>query len=66
MAYEIKIKRLHEIVKLLSEGRMPLDEMVALYTEGMELVQECGEILTSYEGKIEEVRRAYIKTKDER
>ncbi|HHT86103.1 MAG TPA: exodeoxyribonuclease VII small subunit [Clostridiales bacterium] len=64
MAYEEKIRRLREIVRLLSEGKMPLEDMVALYTEGMELVKECGEILTAYEGKIEEVRQAY-QQKDE-
>ena len=43
--YEKAVKRLEEIVKKLESGAAPLDESIALFSEGAELVKTCTAIL---------------------
>ncbi len=51
-SYEEAVKRLEEIVKLLESGSAPLDDSIALFSEGAELVKLCTEILDSAEQKV--------------
>lgn len=50
--YEEAVKRLEEIVKKLESGATPLDESIALFSEGAELVKTCTAILDEAEQKV--------------
>ena len=50
--YEEAVKRLEEIVKQLESGAAPLDESIALFSEGAELVKTCTAILDEAEQKV--------------
>lgn len=50
--YEIAIKRLQEIVKLLENGGLTLDESVKLFEEGALLAKFCNDELKNAEQKI--------------
>lgn len=50
--YEEAVKRLEEIVKKLENGAAPLDESIALFSEGAELVKTCTAILDEAEQKV--------------
>ena len=50
--YEEEVKRLEEIVKKLESGAAPLDESIALFSEGAELVKTCTAILDEAEQKV--------------
>ena len=45
ISFETKIERLDIIVQTLDEGNVPLDTMLELYEEGMNLAQQCREYL---------------------
>jgi exodeoxyribonuclease VII small subunit len=53
ISFETKIERLDIIVQTLDEGNVPLDTMLELYEEGMNLAQQCREYLEKAEQKIE-------------
>ena len=50
--YEKAVKRLEEIVNKLESGAAPLDESIALFSEGAELVKTCTAILDEAEQKV--------------
>ncbi len=52
ITYEDAVKRLEEIVKKLGSGSAPLDESIALFSEGSELVKICTAILDEAEQKV--------------
>ncbi|MDO4493272.1 MAG: exodeoxyribonuclease VII small subunit [Clostridia bacterium] len=58
MRFEQAMDRLEEIVKHMEQGDGTLDEMLALYEEGMRLGAFCSEKLDEYEGKMERLRPA--------
>ena len=51
-SFEERFHRLEEIVMLLDEGDTPLEELLALYEEGISLSKECSSILQTAEQKI--------------
>ena len=52
MNYEESINRLQEIVELLSNEKLPLEESLKLYEEGIKLTNECYKTLKEAEPKI--------------
>ncbi len=52
MKYEESIKRLEEIVDVLSDESITLDQSVKLYSEGISLAKTCLEELNSFQNKI--------------
>ncbi len=52
MKYEESIKRLEEIVDVLSDENITLDQSVKLYSEGIGLAKTCLEELNSFQNKI--------------
>ena len=52
MSFEQAMDRLEEIVKKLESGAAPLDESIALFSEGAELVKTCTAILDEAEQKV--------------
>jgi exodeoxyribonuclease VII small subunit len=50
--FEEQLARLEEIVQVLDAGTVPLDEMLTLYAEGMELTKRCTTALNEAEHKV--------------
>ncbi|MEY3303698.1 MAG: exodeoxyribonuclease VII small subunit [Pseudanabaena sp.] len=52
LTFEEQMQRLEEIVEILDDGETALDEMLALYEEGMKRSQYCREYLEKAEQKV--------------
>ncbi|MBR5453763.1 MAG: exodeoxyribonuclease VII small subunit [Clostridia bacterium] len=52
MTFEEAVGRLEEIVRMLESGSAPLDESLALFEEGVELVKTCNSRLDAVQQKI--------------
>ncbi len=55
--FEIAMDRLEAIVDQMESGKMPLEELIVRYEEGMKLVKVCQERLASAEQRIEIITR---------
>lgn len=55
--FEDAMKRLDAIVAKLEEDKLPLDEMLAVYEEGVALARYCGEKLEAAEQKVRLIAR---------
>jgi exodeoxyribonuclease VII small subunit len=53
--FESAMARLEEITQQLEAGQVPLDEMIATFREGMELVSFCSEKLQEAELTLEQL-----------
>lgn len=53
--FESKMKRLEEIVELMESSKKPLDEVIALFKEGVALSKECKKELTRLESEVQKV-----------
>ncbi len=53
LSFEEAFKRLEEVVGLLEKGNLSLEESLALFQEGMELLKRCEALLGAAEAKIE-------------
>ncbi len=51
--FEQAMERLDEIVSVMEGDRMPLDEMVACYEEGMRLLKACRQRIDSAKRRVE-------------
>ena len=56
LSFEDALKRLEEIVRKLESGEAPLDEAIALYSEGDRLKQQCEARLQAAQAKIEQIQ----------
>ncbi|MEI6327756.1 MAG: exodeoxyribonuclease VII small subunit [Pseudanabaena sp.] len=52
LSFEEQLQRLEEIVEILDDGEAALDEMIALYEEGMQRSQYCRDYLEKAEQKV--------------
>ncbi|MGE3973682.1 MAG: exodeoxyribonuclease VII small subunit [Bdellovibrionales bacterium] len=55
MTFEIKLKRIEEIVKNMEGGDISLDQSLQLFEEGVKLSRECQSELTAAEQKIQQL-----------
>ena len=55
--FESAMQRLEEIVEEMESGKMPLEDLIVRYEEGMKLVKVCQERLASAEQRIEIITR---------
>jgi exodeoxyribonuclease VII small subunit len=55
MPFERAIEELESIVKRLEEGRVPLEESVAIYERGEVLKRRCEELLRQAEARVEKI-----------
>ena len=51
-SFEQSLAKLAEIVEKVEDGETPLDELIALYKQGIELAKGCGEVLNKYESEV--------------
>ena len=55
MAFERAIEELESIVKRLEEGKVPLEESVAIYERGETLKRRCEDLLRQAEARVEKI-----------
>lgn len=55
--FEKAMSRLEAIVEQMETGKLPLEDLIVRYEEGMNLVKVCQERLTTAEQKIEIIAR---------
>ena len=55
MPFERAIEELESIVKRLEEGKVPLEESVAIYERGEALKMRCEELLRQAEARVEKI-----------
>ena len=56
VSFEHALERLGEVVRDLEEGNLTLDESLARYEEGMRFLNQCQQMLSAAERKIEVLR----------
>lgn len=57
LSFEQAIKKLTEIVSKIESGSVSLEQSLAQYEQGMELIKYCRGILQKAEKKIEEISK---------
>ena len=55
LSFEEQFKRLEEIVELLDSGDAPLEELLQIFEEGMQLAKSLREFLNKAEQKVIEI-----------
>ena len=55
LSFEKAIEELESIVKRLEEGKVPLEESVAIYGRGEALKRRCEELLRQAEARVEKI-----------
>jgi exodeoxyribonuclease VII small subunit len=55
LPFERAIEELESIVKRLEEGKVPLEESIAIYERGEALTQRCEELLRQAEARVEKI-----------
>ncbi|MGE3145060.1 MAG: exodeoxyribonuclease VII small subunit [Pseudorhodoplanes sp.] len=55
MPFERAVEELESIIKRLEEGKVPLEESVAIYERGEALKQRCEELLRQAEARVEKI-----------
>ncbi len=55
ISFEQQLSRLDEIVDILDAGEKPMDELLVLYEEGINIAKSCREYLEKAEQKIEQL-----------
>ena len=55
LTFELAIEELETIVKRLEEGKVPLEESVAIYERGEALKKRCEELLRQAEARVEKI-----------
>jgi exodeoxyribonuclease VII small subunit len=63
LSFEQALKKLTDIVTKIESGQISLEQSLAQYEEGMELIKRCREILEKAEKKIEEISKEKEKQK---
>jgi exodeoxyribonuclease VII small subunit len=56
LPFEKAIEELETIVKRLEEGKVPLEESVAIYERGEALKRRCEDLLRQAEARVEKIR----------
>jgi len=64
LTYEEAMNRLETVVKELESGSKPLDDMLALYEEGMNLANHCSKKLSEYEAKLTTLTASAVKEEE--
>lgn len=63
--YETMAERLQGIADKLSDGNLPLEEMIKLYEEGAKLAAKCREMLESYKARLDVIEKQSTENEDE-
>lgn len=63
--YEAMAERLQGIADKLSDGNLPLEEMIKLYEEGAKLAAKCREMLKGYKARLDVIEKQNAESEDE-
>ena len=55
LSFERAIEELESIVKRLEEGKVPLEELVAIYERGEALKRRCEDLLRQAEARVQKI-----------
>jgi exodeoxyribonuclease VII small subunit len=55
LSFERAIEELESIVKRLEEGKVPLEESIAIYERGESLKRRCEELLRQAEARVDKI-----------
>ncbi len=55
LSFERAIEELESIVKRLEDGKVPLEESVAIYERGEQLKRRCEELLRQAEARVDKI-----------
>ena len=55
LPFERAIEELESIVRRLEEGKVPLEELIAIYERGEALKRRCEELLRQAEARVEKI-----------
>ena len=55
LSFERAIEELESIVKRLEDGKVPLEELVAIYERGESLKRRCEELLRQAEARVDKI-----------
>lgn len=58
MTFEASMQRLEQIVRTMERGDVPLEEILKLFQEGTELVQNCGKLLEDARLQVKKIMTA--------
>jgi exodeoxyribonuclease VII small subunit len=56
LSYEEALAKLEQAVAVLQDGRLPLEQALEYYEEGMKLAQHCHVLLQKAELRVEQLR----------
>jgi exodeoxyribonuclease VII small subunit len=56
LSYEEALAKLEQAVTVLQDGRLPLEQALEYYEEGMKLAQHCHVLLQKAELRVEQLR----------
>jgi exodeoxyribonuclease VII small subunit len=65
MTFEDAFRRLGETAEALEAGGLPLAQAIAVYEQGMALLERCNQLLNETELKITELKESYVGSIDE-
>ena len=57
LKFEQSLARLSDIVETIEDGDTTLDNAIKLYKEGLNLAQNCGDILGRYESEVLQLQK---------
>ena len=66
LTYEQAFARLEEIADSMGSASIPLDDLMKLYEEGMELASFCEKKLKSYDTKLEMISARVLQAENEK
>jgi exodeoxyribonuclease VII small subunit len=61
-SFDERLARLEQLVAELEQGKVGLEDAIARYQEGTELVRGCRELLDRYQRRVEELTEAGTKS----
>ncbi|MCS7170553.1 MAG: exodeoxyribonuclease VII small subunit [Candidatus Kapabacteria bacterium] len=65
LSFEGQLARLEEIVALLDRGALPMEQLLQLYEEAMQLIASCRQYLEQAELRVIQIRNAALPLADE-
>lgn len=63
MKFKQSMERLEEIVTMLERNEIELEDAIALFEEGLHLVQSCDAQLQGFENKVQQLLETYGQVK---
>ncbi|MBI9017855.1 MAG: exodeoxyribonuclease VII small subunit [Phycisphaerae bacterium] len=65
LTFEQSLQTLEEIVAQVEQGKIPLEESIEKYEQGMTLIQNCRKILDQAEKRVEKINQQSRQEKSE-